>query len=252
MKCSCGHEFEPEVRYKHRLLCGDSRDPAAVALLMGGEKAACMWTDPPYGVNYAGGTGMTIQNDNPEGLAELLTRAFKAAEPFLIPGAPFYIAHPGRPLQLVFLTVLATIGWRVHEQLIWVKDSMVLGYSDYHYKHEPILYGWTPGGDRPGRGNSEGSHWYGDNAQVSVFEIPRPKASENHPTMKPPRLIMAQLQNSTRRLEIVFDGFLGSGSTMEAATCLDRRCFGIEIEEKYCAVILERMTVLGLTPEVIP
>src|SRR5205085_412029 len=98
----------------------------------------------------------------------------------------------------------------LHQQLVWVKDTFVLGHADYHYRHEPILYGWKPGEGRVGRGNHPGSRWYGDHAQDSVFEIVRPKRSTQHPTSKPVALIMAQLRNSTMRGDIVLDMFAGS------------------------------------------
>jgi DNA modification methylase len=227
---------------EHRLMCGDSTKAEDVARLMGGEKASCMWTDPPYGVGYVGKTkdALTMQNDGAGNLSELLMAALTNADKILIGSAPFYIAHPAGALQVVFLRVVEAIGWRIHEQLIWVKDSMVLGHSDYHYKHEPILYGWTSGGGRAGRGNHEGSHWYGDNSRVTVFEIPRPKASEEHPTMKPVELVEAHVGNSSRIDEVIYDPFLGSGTTIIACERLGRKCRAIEISPAYCAVAIQR------------
>lgn len=236
---------------EHRLICGDCTDAAVVARLMGDEKASCMWTDPPYGVEYVGKTkdALTIENDGSDNLPGLLTAAFMTAEKVLISSAPFYVAHPAGAIQLVFMTVLDAIGWRIHQQLIWVKDSMVLGHSDYHYKHEPILYGWTPGGGRPGRGKHEGSRWYGDNSQVSVFEIPRPKRSAEHPTMKPPELVEAHLKNSTRKGDAVYDPFCGSGTTLVACERLNRRGRGVEISPSYVGVTLERLyQMTGIEP----
>lgn len=235
---------------KHRLACGDSTDAATVDELMHGEKAACMWTDPPYGVEYVGKTkdALTIQNDGADGLPALLAGAFANAGRVLAEGAPFYIAHPAGAQQLVFLLAVTGLGWQIHEQLVWVKDSMVLGHSDYHYKHEPILYGWLPGPGRSGRGDHEGSRWYGNNAQVSVFDIPRPKRSEEHPTMKPPELVEAMLQNSTRRGELVYEPFCGSGTTIVACERLGRGCRAVEIDPAYIAVTLQRLADMGLEP----
>ena len=231
-------------------MCGDSTDEADVNCLMNGEVAACMWTDPPYGVSYVGKTkdALTIENDGAAGLPDLLYAAFKNADQVLMGGAPFYIAHPPGAQQLVFLQTVVDVGWVIHEQLVWVKDSMVLGHSDYHYKHEPVLYGWTPGEGRPGRGAHDGTHWYGDNSQVSVFEIPRPKRSEEHPTMKPPELVEAMLKNSTRRADLVYEPFSGSGTTIVACERLGRRCRAIELDPAYVAVTLQRLAEMGLTP----
>ncbi len=239
---------------EHRLICGDCTDRAVVERVMGGERADCMWTDPPYGVDYVGKTkdALTIENDGAEDLPGLLTASFMTAESVLVEGAPFYVAHPAGALQVVFVNVISEIGWKIHEQLVWVKDSMVLGHSDYHYKHEPILYGWTPGDGRPGRGNHEGSHWYGDNSQVSVFEIPRPKRSAEHPTTKPPELVEAQLKNSTQVGELVYDPFLGSGTTLIACERLGRKCRACEISPGYVAVALQRFyDMTGGVPELI-
>jgi DNA modification methylase len=228
----------------HRLICGDCTDPAVVARVMGGEKAECMWTDPPYGVEYVGKTkdALTIENDGAEDLPGLLTAAFMTAGTVLIGGAPFYVAHPAGALQRIFLNVVGDIGWKIHEQLVWVKDSMVLGHADYHYKHEPILYGWTPGAGRPGRGDHEGTHWYGDNSQTSVFCFDRPKRSAEHPTMKPPELVEAMLRNSTQNGDTVYEPFSGSGTTLVACENLSRRCRAVEISPAYVAVALERMS----------
>lgn len=117
---------------------------------------------------------------------------------------------------------------------------MVLGHSDYHVRHESLLYGWIPGPGRPGRGKHEGSRWFGDHAQTSVFEIDRPKASREHPTMKPVELILRCLTNSSRAGDAILDPFLGSGSTLIAAEQLGRRCFGIEIEPRYVDVAVRR------------
>jgi len=139
-------------------------------------------------------------------------------------------------------------GWKIHERLVWVKDSMVLGHSDYHLKHEDILYGWKPGPGRSGRGAHEGTRWFGDDSQTSVFEVPRPKRSEEHPTVKPPELIVRMIENSSQVGEVVLDVFSGSGSTLVAAEQTGRLCYDMEIEPKYVAVTLERLSGMGLEP----
>jgi DNA modification methylase len=219
---------------------------------MHGDRAVCLWTDPPYGVAYTGGTkdALTIANDTADGLEGLLGAALGNAEHCLAPGASFYIAHPAGPLTLTFQQVVATLGWRLRQTLVWVKDSLVLGHADYHYRHEPILYGFLPGPGRKGRGSAG---WYGDDRQTTVFEIPRPKRSEQHPTMKPVALISAMLANSTKRNDLVLDPFAGSGSTLLACEELGRTARVLELDPRYCDVIVNRWEqATGNTAERIP
>ena len=124
---------------------------------------------------------------------------------------------------------------------------MVLGHSDYHYAHEPVLYGYTPA--QSGRRGRGGDGWYGDNAQTSVFEVARPKASEEHPTMKPVELVAAMVRNSAPPAGLVYEPFSGSGSTIAACEATGRVCCAIELDPKYVAVALERMSASGLQPE---
>jgi site-specific DNA-methyltransferase (adenine-specific) len=211
-----------------------------------------MWSDPPYGIEYRGGTkdALTIQNDTAADLPALLRGAFAVANDVLEPGAPFYIAHPAGPLALEFLLAVRDVGWRVHEGLVWVKDSLVLGHADWHFRHEPILYGWTKGPGRSGRGRHEGSRWYGDNAQDSVLEVPRPKRSEEHPTMKPVALIARCLVNSTPHGGLVFEPFGGCGSTVVAAHQLGRVCYALDIDPRYVDVAVRRLEAFsGLRAE---
>lgn len=234
----------------HRLLVGDATDIAAVGSMLGGDRADCMWTDPPYGVAIVGGFrelspserlakgGKTIEGDaNLDDLPELLAGAFAVATTALRPGAPVYIAHPeiARP---TFEQVLRDAGWLVRQNLIWVKDVMVLGRKDYHWRHEPILYGFTDGGDgRLGRG---GERWHGDDSQTTVFEIPKPSRSEQHPTMKPVALVAAMLANSCPKRGLVYEPFGGSGSTLIAAHGLGMRAAVVELSTQYADVICRR------------
>jgi len=227
---------------EHRLMCGDSTDPVMVGILMNGQKADMMWTDPPYGVSYVGKTkdALTIDNDGGDNLYELLLSVFQRAVEYLKPGSPWYIAHPPGKNSITFGNAILEADLQFHETLIWVKDQMVLGHSDYHLKHEPIYYGWTKGPGRSGRGNHEGSRWYGNNSQVSIFNVDKPKRSESHPTMKPIQLIVQHLLNSSKKNDIVFEPFSGSGSTLIAAESLSRRCYAMELDPKYVEVAIER------------
>jgi site-specific DNA-methyltransferase (adenine-specific) len=229
----------------HQVLCGDSSKPEDVARFPLAT-ARLMWTDPPYGVEYVGKTkdALKIEGDGRAGLQALLTLAFANCGTILTPSSPFYIAHSGGPVQLAVWASVPT-AWRVHQQLTWVKDSMVLGHSDYHYRHESILYGYTPGPGRPGRGKHEGSRWFGGDAQTSVLQFARPKRSEEHPTMKPVDLIVRCLTNSSERGDCVLDPFLGSGSSLIACELTGRVCMGIEIDPKYVDVIIARWELMS-------
>jgi DNA modification methylase len=226
-----------------RLLCGDATDAAAVGRLLAGERAHVLWTDPPYGVDYVGKTAraMTIAGDDPAELGDLLRRAFGAVGQVLAPGASVYVCHQSGPRSIEVLRAFTDQGWRLHQQLIWAKDSLVLGHTDYHYRHEPIAYGFAPGGGRRGRG---GQGWYGGHAEDSIFDIARPAASREHPTMKPVELVARCLRNSSRPGELVLDPFAGSGTTLVAAETQGRRGCGIELDRGYCDVIVARLEAL--------
>ncbi|HEV8282245.1 MAG TPA: DNA modification methylase [Candidatus Limnocylindrales bacterium] len=224
----------------HRLLCGDSTDPTDVARLAGGGLADCLWTDPPYGVAYEGKTErhLRIRNDDPETSDDVIAGAFRLAP--LGPSAPFYVSAPAGPRSAAFRAAIAAADWRLHQELVWVKGTIVLGHSDYQYAHEPILYGYTAGSGRPGRGRHPGSHWYGDNGESSVLEYPKPAANRDHPTAKPVALVAHCLRNSTRPGDLVYEPFAGSGTTLIAAEQLGRRCFAMEIDPRYAQVTIER------------
>lgn len=235
----------------HRLLCGDSTDRAAVETLFNGDCADCMWTDPPYGVEYVGRTGeaLTIQNDEAENLPGLLAGAFAVATTVLRPGAPVYVAHPPGPLSSQFVNAFADAGWLLRQNLVWVKNSLVLGRSDYHYRHEPILYGFTASPSGSGRLGRGGDRWFGDNAQTSVFEVPRPSRSEDHPTMKPVDLVTRCLVNSCPPGGTVYEPFGGSGTTVIAAHSLGRIARAVELDPKYVDVICRRFQqATGIKP----
>jgi site-specific DNA-methyltransferase (adenine-specific) len=228
----------------HRLVCGDSTDTSVMDKLMQGEKADMVWTDPPYGVNYVGKTknSLTIENDNMDinQLEDFLTEAFNNIYQATKPGACWYVASPSGPQFVAFGNPLLKLGvWR--QTIIWVKDTLVMGRSDYHWKHETIFYGWTPGAAH---------HAVPDRKQDTVWEFDRPKRSTEHPTMKPIDLITKSLRNSTNQKEIVLDSFGGSGSTLIACEQTNRVARIIELDPKYCDVIIERWEKLtGLEAE---
>ena len=223
----------------HRVICGDSSDPAVLDALLGEVRPKAMWTDPPYGVSYVGKTkdALKIKNDGKDGLLQLLGSTLPLAFGVLEPGSPWYIAAPAGPQTADFVEVVRHYGWR--QTLAWVKSSMVLGHSDYHYKHEIIYYGYTEGGSgRRGRG---GSAWYSDNSQTSVLEFDKPGKNRDHPTMKPVELIEYCLGNSTQRGDAVIDPFAGSGSTLLASHRLGRVGYGVELDPAYVDVIVRRL-----------
>lgn len=211
----------------HRLLAGDATKAEDVAKLMGKEKADMVFTDPPYGVDYEGKTKkkLKIKNDETTGIFTLAIKNFITK-----PGATFYVCCPAGNNFKDFLLAFET-RCKVSSTLIWVKNSMVLGHGDYHYQHEPILYGW----------DNTGTHkYYGDRTQTTVWNINRPSRSEEHPTMKPVELCEKAILNSSVQGWVVLDLFGGSGSTLIACEKTKRRCFMSEIDPMYCQVIINR------------
>jgi DNA modification methylase len=223
---------------EHRLLCGDSTKAEDVARVMGKSRGRMIWTDPPYGVDYGKhnhptwGKHAPIANDalDENGMAALWKQALSAFSAFV--DGDMYVAAPAGPLLRVMDVALEETPWRRHQWLVWVKDRLVLGRSNYHYRHEQIWYGWKRGGT---------SSWSADRTKDSVFEVARPTASEEHPTMKPVDLVQQMVENSSNAKDVVCDPFLGSGTTMVACQNIGRKCYGIEISPAYCAVILQRM-----------
>lgn len=217
---------------EHRLVCGDSTDPGTLRIALEGREASMVFTDPPYGVSYVGKTAdaLEIENDGEDGLPDLLRASFAAIVGVTKPGAPWYVCAPPGPLTLEFGNQLLAIGV-LRQRLVWVKDAFVLGRSDYHYRHEDIYYGWTPGG--PHRAPP-------DRKQDSVWEIPRPRRNAEHPTMKPVELVRKALELSSDPGALVVEPFGGSGTTIIACEESGRRCGAIELSPAYCDVIVER------------
>ncbi len=226
---------------EHRLLCGDSTDSDAVAKLMDGEKADMVFTDPPYNVGYEGGSKKRemIDNDEVKDFYQFLYDAFVNCLLNTKSGASVYIAHSDLE-RANFTKAFIDAGFKLSSVIVWVKDNSTFSMSkDYKWKHEPIIYGW----------NAKGAHtFYGDTKQDTVWNIKRPSRSEEHPTMKPIELIAKAVNNSSKSDDLLFEPFTGSGSTMVAAHQLNRKCYGMELDPKYCQVIVDRM--LKLDPNI--
>ena len=217
---------------KHFLMCGDSTDINDVEKLMNGVKADMLLTDPPYNVDYEGGTGLTIQNDNmdDETFREFLRVSFFNANSVMKEGAVFYIWHADSE-GYNFRGACHDIGWKVRQCLIWCKNTLVIGRQDYHWKHEPCLYGWKEGA----------SHlWASDRKQTTVLEFDRPSVSKEHPTMKPVGLFDYLIKNNTKKDDIVLDLFAGSGTSIIACEQNGRIAYSMELDPKYVDVIISR------------
>lgn len=239
----------------HRLLVGDATSADDVARLTGG-RVDLLWTDPPYGIAYTGRTEekLTLENDRltPEATRELVAVACRLAP--LRPGGVFYVASPAGAMHLEFLLAMREAGLQVRQTIIWVKDRFVLGRTDFHYRHEPLLYGDLGSKDFEGFAygwaDGEAHAFNGGRRLDTVWEIPRPSASREHPTMKPVELVARGLEYSTRPGDVVYDPFLGSGTTMIAAEQLGRSCVGLEIDRRYAQVSIDRWEQFtGLTAE---
>jgi DNA modification methylase len=217
----------------HRLLCGDSRQKKSTEMLMGGGIADMVITDPPYGVAYVGKTkdALKVENDDVDEktLAEMCKDWFDRADEVSRPGAYWVATVPPGPLHGVFFFDWKSRGI-LRQVMVWNKDSMVLGHSEYHYKHEPILFGWKPG-DRLKNA---------DRTKTTVWDFPRPKASREHPTMKPVEMWAYAIGNHTKSGDTVYEPFSGSGTTIIACEQLGRKCRAIEISPAYVAVAIQR------------
>lgn len=260
---------------RHVLACGDATAPTDVAKAMRGELADLYLTDPPYNVAYEGGTDdrLTIENDDmdAESFRRFLADAFASADSAMRPGAAFYIWHSDSERHSFQGACMAT-DWQVRQCLIWAKNVFVMGRQDYHWKHEPCLYGWKPGaahyftGDRTlstvvERAGGDLKKLSKDELiraveellagkRTTVLEFDKPLRSAEHPTMKPLELFGYLIGNSTKPGEVVLDTFGGSGTTLIACEQLDRRCRMLELDPRYCDVIVARWERLtGLKAE---
>ena len=217
---------------RHRLMCGDATSADDVATLMGGLRANLVVTDPPYGVSYRGGSGLTIENDSLEGeeFYQFLYDAFTAMAAVMEPGGAAYVFHADTE-GLTFRRAFADAGFHLSGCCVWVKDSLVLGRSDYQWQHEPVLYGFLRNGTHS---------WYSDRRQTTVWNFDKPKRNADHPTSKPLDLLAYPIRNSSQENGVVLDTFGGSGSTMMACERTGRICHMMELDPKYVSVILRR------------
>ena len=216
---------------RHRLICGDSTKSETFAALMGNDKANLVITDPPYNVNYEGSAGK-IKNDNMgnEAFYEFLLSAFKNTEAVMSQDASIYVFHADTE-GLNFRKAFADAGFYLSGTCIWKKQSLVLGRSPYQWQHEPVLFGWKKAGKH---------NWYTGRKESTIWEFDKPKKNGDHPTMKPIPLLAYPIMNSSLTNCIVLDPFGGSGSTLIACEQTDRICRTIEIDEKFCDVIVKR------------
>ncbi|MBR7083777.1 MAG: site-specific DNA-methyltransferase, partial [Oscillospiraceae bacterium] len=218
---------------RHRLLCGDATKPEDVRTVLDGKKANICITDPPYNCAYKGGTGMTIQNDSwsdSEKFYQFLLDAFKNIYAGLADGGAFYCFHSDAE-KCNFFNATVNAGFHYSTTCIWVKDTLVIGRMDFQMRHEPVIYAFK---------DTAKHKFYGDRKQTTVWEFPRPKKSELHPTMKTIPLIAYPMGLSSQENGIVLDVFGGSGTTLMAAERLNRICCATELDPKYASAIVRR------------
>lgn len=247
---------------EHRVMCGDSTSVDDVVQLMGGVQADMVWTDPPYNVAYEGQDGMTIENDdmNDADFATFLREVFSSAFVVTKEGGPIYIAHADSEGRN-FRSAMTEAGWLFKQCLIWVKNQFVMSRQDYHWQHEPILYGWKPGAAHCWYGDRNKSTVIDDDVDLhelgreelvrlvddlrnalntTVYREAKPTSSELHPTMKPIALVQYHIQNSSERGDVVLDLFGGSGTTLIACERSGRINRSMELDPRYCDAIVQR------------
>lgn len=247
---------------EHRVMCGDSTSVDDVVVLMGGVLADMVWTDPPYNVAYEGQDGMTIENDdmNDADFAAFLREVFSSAFVVTKEGGPIYIAHADSEGRN-FRGAMTDSGWLFKQCLIWVKNQFVMSRQDYHWQHEPILYGWKPGAAHCWYGDRNKSTVIDDDTDLrelgreelvrlvddlrnalntTVYREAKPQNSDLHPTMKPIALVQNHIQNSSERGNVVLDLFGGSGTTLIACERSGRINRSMELDPRYCDAIVQR------------
>jgi len=216
---------------RHRLICGDSTKAETYSALMGSTKANLVITDPPYNVNYEGSAGK-IKNDNmaDDAFYNFLLDAYTQMHSAMADDASIYVFHADTE-GLNFRRAFADAGFYLSGCCIWKKQSLVLGRSPYQWQHEPCLYGWKKNGKH---------QWYTGRKETTIWEFDKPKKNGDHPTMKPIPLLAYPIMNSTMSNAVVLDPFGGSGSTLIACEQTDRICYTVELDEKFCDVIVKR------------
>ena len=216
---------------RHRLICGDSTKSETFEMLMGSTKANLVITDPPYNVNYEGSAGK-IKNDNmaDEAFYNFLLAAYTQMHSAMADDASIYVFHADTE-GLNYRRAFADAGFYLSGCCIWKKQSLVLGRSPYQWQHEPCLYGWKKNGKH---------QWYTGRKETTIWEFDKPKKNGDHPTMKPIPLLAYPIMNSTMSNAVVLDPFGGSGSTLIACEQTDRICYTVELDEKFCDVIVKR------------
>lgn len=226
---------------RHRLMCGDATSADDVSKLMDGRKANLVLTDPPYGVSFQSSDRLSIQNDSIKGeeFYQFLLSAMQNMASVLENGGAAYVFHADTE-GLNFRKAFVDAGFHLAGCCIWVKNSLVLGRSDYQWQHEPVLYGFLQNGKHP---------WYSDRKQTTIWNFDKPKRNKNHPTSKPLDLLAYPISNSTQANAIVIDTFGGSGSTLMACEQSNRICCTMELDEKYASVILRRYVEDGGNPD---
>ena len=226
---------------RHTLMCGDATSPEDVATLMGDRKANLIITDPPYGVSFKSSDGLSIQNDSIKGeeFYNFLLASFQNMAAHLTKGGAAYVFHADTE-GLNFRKAFQDAGFHMAGCCIWVKNSLVLGRSDYQWQHEPVLYGFLQNGKHP---------WYSDRKQTTIWNFDKPKRNKNHPTSKPLDLLAYTIGNSSQANAVVIDTFGGSGSTLMACEQTNRICCTMELDEKYASVILRRYIEDGGNPD---
>ena len=226
---------------RHRLMCGDATSAEDVAALMDGKKANLIVTDPPYNVAFKSGSGLSIQNDSMKGdeFYTFLYNSFVQMAAHLEKDGAAYVFHADTE-GLNFRKAFIDAAFHLAGVCIWVKNSLVLGRSDYQWQHEPVLYGFLKNGKHS---------WYSDRKQTTIWNYDKPKRTANHPTSKPLDLLAYPITNSSQENAIVLDTFGGSGSTMMACAQTNRICHMMELDEKYASVILRRAVEIGIAPE---
>lgn len=225
---------------RHRLMCGDATSAEDVERLMDGRRANLILTDPPYGVSFQSSDGLSIQNDSIKGeeFYQFLLSAMQNMASVLASGGAAYVFHADTE-GLNFRRAFVDAGFHLAGCCIWVKNSLVLGRSDYQWQHEPVLYGFLQNGKHS---------WYSDRKQTTIWNFDKPKRNKNHPTSKPLDLLAYPIGNSTQANAIVIDTFGGSGSTLMACEQTGRICCTMELDEKYASVILRRYVDDGGDP----